>query len=64
MSVGGEDSLYVFNAKVILKDRPHLKHTEYSILRPNKNTIILSVFAPKSLSLDMLPVLYHIYRGG
>jgi len=61
---GDEGTPYVFNAEVILKERPHLKHTEHSFPGPDGNAIVLSVFAPEHPTSDTLPAMYHIHGGG
>jgi acetyl esterase/lipase len=55
---------FIFNAETILKDKPHLVHTEYSANGPDNTTIPLSVFAPKQAASVPWPVLYHIHGGG
>ncbi|KAG5817166.1 hypothetical protein H9Q74_001747 [Fusarium xylarioides] len=55
---------FIFNAETVLRDNPHLSHTEHSIPGPDNNTIILSVFSPKDASKAPRPVLYHIHGGG
>jgi acetyl esterase/lipase len=55
---------FVFNADTVLKDKPHLVHTEYSVPGPNNTTVCLSVFAPKQATSVPRPVLYHIHGGG
>jgi acetyl esterase/lipase len=55
---------FIFNAETIIKDKPHLKHTEYFVPGPDNNTVILSVFAPKEPTAAARPALYHIHGGG
>jgi acetyl esterase/lipase len=63
-SSGGDDTRFVYDANTIMKGAPHLKHTQRSILGPDGNSIILSVFAPKEPASAALPALYHIHGGG
>ena len=55
---------FIFNADTIIKDKPHLIHTEHFIPGPDNNTVILSVFAPKEPTVAARPALYHIHGGG
>lgn len=58
---------FIFNAETVLRDHPHLMHTEHTIPGPEDTSVILSVFAPKELkelATRALPVLYHIHGGG
>lgn len=55
---------FIFNATTILNDKPHLTHTEYTIVGPDNNAIILSVFMPKEAAVAPRPALYHIHGGG
>jgi acetyl esterase/lipase len=55
---------FIFNAETVLKDKPHLVHTEYSVPGPDNTTVCLSVFAPERATSFPLPVLYHIHGGG
>jgi acetyl esterase/lipase len=54
----------IFNADTILKDKPHLTHTEYTVTGSDNNPIILSVFAPKEPAVTKRSALYHIHGGG
>lgn len=63
-AAGGEDCTWVYNADTIINEKPFLRHTEYSVLGLDNNTIVLSVFSPKQPTTDTLPVLYHIHGGG
>jgi acetyl esterase/lipase len=57
---------FIFNATTILQDKPHLTHHEHTVLGPDDNTIILSVFTPKAppAAAAARPALYHIHGGG
>jgi len=55
---------FVFNAKTILKDQPHLTHAEHVVTGPDNNDIILSIFTPKEKAGPARPALYHIHGGG
>ncbi|KAJ4982876.1 hypothetical protein SVAN01_11639 [Stagonosporopsis vannaccii] len=55
---------FIFNAETVLKDKPHLIHTEFSAPGPDKTTVLLSVIAPKQAATIPRPVLYHIHGGG
>lgn len=55
---------HIYNADTILKEKPHLIHTEYTIPGLDNNKIILSVFAPKKPTAASRPALYHIHGGG
>lgn len=63
LAAGNGDDAFVTNADTILKVKPHLTHTEYSISGPDGNSVVLSVFSPKALTVA-LPALYHIHGGG
>lgn len=54
---------YISNAETILRDKPHLQHSEYSIPGPDNNAVILSVFARPDTGYPR-PALYHIHGGG
>lgn len=60
----GEEDPIASKADAILKDAPHLMHEEHTVLRPEGNIVILSVFRPKKPTSDALPALYHIHGGG
>jgi acetyl esterase/lipase len=51
------------NPDLILKANPHLTHKDYAVTGCDDNTVVLSVFTPKSAS-GALPALYHIHGGG
>ncbi|ORY10003.1 Alpha/Beta hydrolase protein [Clohesyomyces aquaticus] len=55
---------FIYNADTIIKEKQNFTHTEYSVPGPQKNTVILSVFAPKESSETLRPALYHIHGGG
>ncbi|KAH6867178.1 Alpha/Beta hydrolase protein [Thelonectria olida] len=55
---------FIYNADTILKEKPHLIHTEHFIPGPDNNTVILSVFTPKEPAKTARPALYHIHGGG
>ncbi|PVH89956.1 alpha/beta-hydrolase [Cadophora sp. DSE1049] len=65
-TLSGDDGniTYFYSAETIIKDKPHLQHTEYSIPGPDGNEILLSVFSPKKPTAAALPGLYHIHGSG
>ncbi|KAF2690732.1 lipase [Lentithecium fluviatile CBS 122367] len=63
LSAGGGDDAFVTNADTVLKANPHLTHKEHSIVGPDGNTVMVSVFAPRVVT-SALPALYHIHGGG
>ncbi|KAL6248285.1 hypothetical protein RBB50_004540 [Rhinocladiella similis] len=54
----------IFNATTILQDKPYLTHEEHTVIGPDNNKIILSVFKPKGAAVGRRPALYHIHGGG
>ncbi|RMZ86709.1 hypothetical protein DV736_g6064, partial [Chaetothyriales sp. CBS 134916] len=55
--------LFIFNAMTILEAKPHFTHTEQTVIGPDNNPIILSIFTPKE-PVAARPALYHIHGDG
>ncbi|EFY92120.1 lipase [Metarhizium acridum CQMa 102] len=64
LSSDGADQASSYNSDAITDGRPHLKHAEHRVPGPDGNTVIVSAFAPKEPTSDVLPGMYYMHGGG